>query len=180
MCNLYSGKHHFTGCFSLILFLSFGLLLIIMGMILRVGMGGCYACAWWQSQCLVVDQKSYGSIISLLLMRTLLSHPMVMWTKSLHQIFMQSIINIIWIVKGKMLQKLRMEKDWINRCKMREGIVMFVFFSLIFFCHNNFFGIFLYSFEQSPRHDSQIPIFEAELFQFCEKLVSPFLNILIC
>ena len=28
-----------------------------------------------------------------------------------------------------------------------------------------------FSFEQSPRHDKYVPRFEAELSQFCEKLV---------
>lgn len=28
-----------------------------------------------------------------------------------------------------------------------------------------------YSFEQSPKHDAYVPKFEAELAQFCEKLV---------
>lgn len=30
---------------------------------------------------------------------------------------------------------------------------------------------FCFSFENSPRHDSYVPKFEAELAQFCEKLV---------
>lgn len=34
------------------------------------------------------------------------------------------------------------------------------------------FEICDFSFEKSPRHDAYVPKFEAELAQFCEKLVS--------
>lgn len=33
------------------------------------------------------------------------------------------------------------------------------------------FNVYDFSFEKSPRHDAYVPKFEAELAQFCEKLV---------
>ncbi|KAK7260432.1 hypothetical protein RIF29_26466 [Crotalaria pallida] len=40
-----------------------------------------------------------------------------------------------------------------------------------FTCSNGFYYVCDFSFEKSPRHDAFVPKFEAELSQFCEKLV---------
>jgi len=46
--------------------------------------------------------------------------------------------------------------------------IILLFFSWILMVDFYFVG---FSFEQSPRHDKYVPRFEAELSQFCEKLV---------
>lgn len=43
--------------------------------------------------------------------------------------------------------------------------------SIVVFWFNKGCYIGGFSFEKSPRHDSYVPRFEAELSQFCEKLV---------
>jgi len=42
---------------------------------------------------------------------------------------------------------------------------------LLCFRFNELYCIDDFSFEKSPRHDAYVPKFEAELAQFCEKLV---------
>lgn len=42
---------------------------------------------------------------------------------------------------------------------------------IVVFWFNNCCYVGGFSFEKSPRHDSYVPRFEAELAQFCEKLV---------
>lgn len=42
---------------------------------------------------------------------------------------------------------------------------------LLSFRFNELYPITDFSFEKSPRHDAYVPKFEAELAQFCEKLV---------